>query len=95
MKNIKGFTLGLVLGLSIAVAGIAYAQTNTQSDPNKKSECCCMAKESGGSGDSCAMMKDGAMKEGAKKSEGHGCCCCAGDSCEMNHAKHKDDKTKP
>ena len=47
MKNIKGFTLGLVLGLSIAVAGIAYAQTNTQSDPNKKSECCCMTKESG------------------------------------------------
>ena len=36
MKNIKGFTLGLVLGLSIAVAGIAYARTNTQSDQNKK-----------------------------------------------------------
>ena len=67
MKNIKGFTLGLVLGLSIAVAGIAYAQTNTQSDPNKKAECC-VAKDCC-SGDSCAMMKDGAMKEGAKKSE--------------------------
>lgn len=95
MKNIKGFTLGLVLGLSIAVAGIAYAQTNTQSDPNKKAECCCVAKDCC-SGDSCAMMKDGAMKEGARKSEGHGCCCCGGDSCEMNHTKHmKDNKTIP
>ena len=92
MRNIKGFTLGLVLGLSIAVAGIAYAQTNTQTDPNKKAECCCMAKEC--CGDSCDM-KHGAMKEGAQKSEGHGCCCCGGDSCEMNHAKHKDGKTKP
>ena len=94
MRNIKGFTLGLVLGLSIAVAGIAYAQTNTQSDANKKSECCCMTKESG-SGECCAMMKDSAMKEGAKKSEGHECCCCAGDSCEMDHAKQKDGKAKP
>ena len=94
MKNIKGFTLGLVLGLSIAVAGIAYAQTNTQSDQNKKAECCCVAKGCC-SGDSCAMMKDGAMKEGAKESGGHGC-CCGGDSCEMNPTKHmKDNKTKP
>ena len=94
MKNIKGFTLGLVLGLSIAAAGIAYAQTNTQSDQNKKAECCCVAM-SCCSGDSCAMKKDGAMKEGAKKSDEHGC-CCGGDSCEMNHAKHaKDNKTQP
>ena len=87
MKNIKGFTLGLLLGLSMAVAGIAYAQTNIQSDENKKTECCCMARDCCG-GDSCAMMKDSAMKEGAKKSEGNGCCCCSGDSCKMNHAKH-------
>ena len=96
MKNIKGFTLGLVLGLSIAVAGVAYAQTNTQSDQNKKAECCCVAMGCC-SGDSCAMMKDGAMmkKEGAMKSDGHGC-CCGGDSCEMNHTKHmKDNKAKP
>lgn len=95
MKNIKGFTLGLVLGLSIAVAGIAYAQTNSQSDQNKKAECCCVAMGCC-SGDSCPMMKDGAMKEGAEKSDGHGCCCCGGESCEMNHTKHvKDNKTKP
>ena len=94
MRNIKGFTLGLVLGLSIAVAGIAYAQTNTQSDQNKKAECCCVAMDCCKS-DSCPMMKDGEKKEGAAKSEGHGC-CCGGDSCEMNHTKHmKDNKTKP
>ncbi|HEX6189044.1 MAG TPA: hypothetical protein VFZ40_13280 [Pyrinomonadaceae bacterium] len=94
MKNIKGFTLGLVLGLSIAVAGIAYAQTNTQSDQNKKAECCSAAM-SCCSGESCAMMKDGAMKEGAKKSEGHGCCCCSGESCNMKHMKDmKHMKTK-
>jgi len=94
MKNIKSFILGLVLGLSITVAGIAYAQTNTQSNSNKKAECCCMSRD-GGSGGSCDMMKEGAMKEGAEKSDGHGCCCCSGDSCEMNHAKHKDAKSKP
>lgn len=95
MRNIKGFTLGLVLGLSIAVAGIAYAQTNTQSNQNKKAECCCVSMDCC-QGDSCPMMKDGAKKEGATKSEGHGCCCCAGESCEMNHTKHMNDaKNKP
>ena len=95
MKNIKGFTLGLVLGLSIAVAGIAYAQTNTQSDQNKKAECCCAAM-SCCSGESCAMMKDG-----ARKSDGHGCCCCSGESCNMKDMKHmktkdvKDNASKP
>lgn len=95
MKNIKGFTLGLVLGLSIAVAGVAFAQSSTQTDPNKKSECCCVAMDCC-KGDSCPMMKDGEKKEGAAKSEGRGCCCCGGDSCEMNHVQHKkDNKTTP
>jgi hypothetical protein len=93
MKNIKGFTLGLVLGLSIAVAGIAYAQTNTQSDQHKRADGCCAAM-SCRSGDSCATMKEGARKEGAAKSDG--CCCCSGDLCEMDHAKQmKGNKTKP
>jgi hypothetical protein len=94
MKNFKGFTLGLVLGLSIAIGGLAFAQSNMQTDPNKKSECCCMAMKCC-EGDSCPMMKDGAKKEGATKSDGHGCCCCGGESCEMNHSKHMKDKTKP
>ena len=94
MKNIKGFTLGLVLGLSIAIAGIAYAQTNTQSDPNKKSDCC-VAMDCC-KGDSCPMMNEGATKDSAAKSDGHGCCCCGGDSCEMNHTKHKNEtKNQP
>ncbi len=100
MKNFRGFSLGLVLGLSIAVAGIAYAQgSTTQSDANKKSECCCM-KMDGSKADSCPMMKDGAMKDGAMKSGDHGCCCC-GDSCDMKDMKHmqemkmKDMKEKP
>lgn len=100
MKNFKGFTLGLVLGLSIAIAGVAFAQSNTQSDANKKSDCCSMAKD-GCKSDSCPMMKDGAMKDGAMKSDGHGCCCCGGDSCNMKDMKHmkmsdmKDMKEKP
>src|SRR5688572_23924226 len=95
MKNIKGFTLGLVLGLSIAVAGIAYAQTNPQSDPNKKAECCCVAKECC-SGDSCQMMQKDGAKNHATSADKEGCCCC-GDSCQMmkkdgakNHATSAD-----
>lgn len=97
MKNIKGFTLGLVLGLSIAVAGIAYAQTNTQSDGAKKAECCCVAMDCC-KGDSCPMMKDVEKKEGATKSEGQGCCCGGGESCnmkDMKHMKTKDVKDSP
>jgi len=96
MKNIKGFTLGLVLGLSIAVAGIAYAQTNTQSDPNKKAECCCVAM-SCCSGESCAMMKKDGAKNHAASADKDSCCGCCGDSCQMmkkdgakNHATSAD-----
>jgi hypothetical protein len=62
MKNIKGFTLGLVMGLSIAVAGIAYAQTTTQTDPNKKAECCCMAMGCCSGDESCEMNHTKHMK---------------------------------
>jgi len=59
-ENLRGFALGLVLGLSIAIAGVGLAQNVSQTDANKKMEsCCCMS--SGCCGDSCAM-KDGAMK---------------------------------
>ena len=82
MKNIKGFTLGLVLGLSIAVAGIAYAQTNTQSDQNKKAECCCVAMDCC-KGDACQMKKKDGAKNHATSADKEGCCGCCGDSCQM------------
>jgi len=94
MKNFRGFALGLVLGLSIAIAGVGFAQSTTQTDPSKKADsCCCMS----GRGDSCPMIKDGAMKHdamkhGAMQSGKHECCCCGGDSCDM---KMKDTKSKP
>ena len=83
MKNMKGFVLGLVLGLGLALSGLAFAQ-NTN-DASKKTNSCC-AMESCCKGDSCLMMKDGAMKEGATKSDKHECCCC-GDSCNMKNMK--------
>lgn len=91
MKNFRGFALGLVLGLSIAVAGIGFAQNSTQSDAAKKAESgCCM---SSGSGDSCPMMKEGAKNQSAKH---ECCCCCGGDSCDMKKMKDmKDMKPKP
>ena len=94
MKNVKGFVLGLALGLSFAIAGIGFAQSTPQTDANKKSECCCKMMDNSKS-DSCPMMKDGAMKENAMKSDGHGCCCC-GDSCNMKDMKNmKNMKDKP
>jgi len=78
-----------VLGLSIAIAGVGFAQNTSQSDANKKMESCCRVS-SGCCGDS-RSMKDGAMKKGATASDKHECCCCGGDSCNM---KTKDMKMK-
>lgn len=89
MKNFRGFALGLVLGLSIAIAGVGFAQ-NTQTDANKKMDSCCCMSSGCCKGDSCEM-KDGAMKNGATTSDKHECCCCGGDSCNM---KMKDMKMK-
>ena len=77
MKNARGFALGLVLGLGVALGGLAFAQ-NT-GDQNKKESCCAMANCC--CGDSCAM-KDGS------KSDKHECCCC-GESCNMKDKKTK------
>ena len=81
MKNVRGFALGLVLGLGVALGGLAFAQ-NT-SDQNKKTESCCAMANCCCRGDSCAM-KDGANA----KSEKHECCCC-GDSCDMKTKESK------
>jgi hypothetical protein len=84
MKNFKGFALGLVLGLSLAVSSIGFAQNTTQTDQKKEAESCCAM--SCCKSDSCDMkahdkdhMKGEAMKNGKEDS----CCCCGGDSCDM------------
>jgi hypothetical protein len=108
MKNIKGFVLGLVVGLALAVSSIAFAQGTTQGESANTKDSCC-AQASCCSGDSCAMKHDpskhGAMKHDAGAAMKHdqmskehagkdGCCCCGGDSCQMktDHAKPADKK---
>ena len=82
---------GLILALTIALAGISYGQNASQSTANKKADSCCSC-----CGDSCPMMKDGAMKNHATSADKHDCYCC-GDSCSMkkdgamkNHATASD-----
>ena len=88
MKLIRRFMPCLALGLTLAVAGMAFAQNAIQSGNQKMESCCCS--------NSCPMMKDGAMKNHAASTDKHECCCC-GDSCSMmkdgamkNHAASSD-----
>jgi hypothetical protein len=76
MKNVRGFSLGLVLGIGLAVSSMAFAQNATQGNDKKSESCCAMA--SCCKGDSCSM-KD--HKDHATKHEG--CCCCGSDSCDL------------
>jgi len=88
MKNLKGFALGLVLGLGLAFSGIAFAQNTSQTDQKKEMQSCCAMKHDAKdhaakdgcccSGDSCDMN----MKHDAKDAAKEGCCCCS-DSCDM------------
>jgi len=90
MKNFRGFSLGLVLGLATAFATIGLAQNATQTDPNTTKESCCAMASCCCKGDSCAM-KDSSKN----KSDKHECCCCGGDSCDMKDMKSmKDMKNK-
>src|ERR1043166_6388009 len=87
MNSFRRLMPGLVLGLTLALAGVSFAQNASQSgDKKNDSGCCCS--------DSCPMMKDGAMKNHATSSDKNGCC---GDSCPMmkkdgmkNHATSGD-----
>ena len=91
MKNFKGFVMGLVLGLGLALSSVGFAQNATQTDQKKEADSCC-AMASCCKGDSCSM-KDHSNKNHMKAhSSGDGCCCCGGDSCDM---KMKDMQDKP
>jgi hypothetical protein len=95
MKNIRGFALGLVLGLAAAVSTVGLAQETKQPDQNKKAEACCAMESCCCKGDSCSM-KDHANKDRSKaNSAKDGCCCCCGaESCDMK-MKEKKEEPKP
>jgi hypothetical protein len=82
MTNFRKYTLGIVLGLSTALAGVAYAQNPTQ---DKKPESCCAMESCCCKGDSC-KPKSGSMNHAAMHKQ-EGCC---GDSCKME----KDDNAR-
>jgi hypothetical protein len=94
MKNLRRLIPSLVLGLTIAVAGVSFAQSPNQAGIDDKHSCCCMT--SGCCGDSCQMMKKDGMKNHAASADKEGCCDCCGDSCQMmkkdgmNHAASAD-----
>jgi hypothetical protein len=87
MKNFKGFSLGLVLGIGLALSSIGFAQTTQSADQNKEAESCCVARCC--HGDSCDMKHD-AKNHAAKD----GCCCCSGDSCDVKMKHDVQEKTK-
>ena len=67
MKNFKGFALGLVLGVGLAVSSIGFAQNTTQNpDQNKAAESCCAMDSCCCKGDSCDMKMKHDMQEKPK-----------------------------
>lgn len=98
MKNFKGFALGLVLGLGLAISGIGFAQNTTGPDQKKEGESCCAMMAGCCKGDSCDMkMKHDAMKmntDAKNTAAKAGCCCCGGDSCDMKMKHDMPEKPK-
>ena len=90
MNCLRRMIPALVLGLTLAMAGAAFAQNTNQAKSDNKASCCSCC------GDSCPMMKKDAMKNHVSSSDKKGCCGCCGDSCEMkkdgmkNHAMASD-----
>jgi hypothetical protein len=80
----------LALGLTLAMAGVSFAQNAIQTKSDNKTSCCSCCS------DSCAMMSKDAKKNHAGSTDKDGCCSCCGDSCEMkkdnmkNHAMASD-----
>ena len=69
-----------VLGLAMAFASVAFAQSVAQS-AMKMGACCCCA-------DSCDMTTKDAMKNHVMSAAKAGCCACCGDSCDMKQMKN-------
>lgn len=84
MKNLRGFALGLALGLAAAISTVGIAQDTKQADQGKTVESCCAMESCCGGGDSCSL-KHGAKDHSAKD----GCCCCGADSCDMKMKARK------
>ena len=92
MKNFKGFALGLVLGLGLALSSLGFAQNATQTvDQKKEMESCCAMMSGCCKGDSCDLKMKHEAKDPAAKG---GCCCCGGDSCDMKMKHGMQEKPK-
>lgn len=74
MNTFRRSIPALVLGLTIALAGVSVAQNANQTSGDKKASCCRCCT------DSCPMMKTDAMKSHTMAADKDGCC---GDSCQM------------
>ena len=97
MKNFRGFSLGLVLGIGLAVSSLGFAQNATQTvDQKKETESCCAMASCCCKGDQCEMkMKHDAKKHDARTHDAKdGCCCCSGDSCDMKMKHDTHEKPK-
>jgi len=93
MRTLRRCVPAFALGLTLALAGAAFAQNANQSGSDKKASCC---MSGGCCGDSCEMTKHNGMKNHATASDKESC-CCGGDSCQMtkhdamkNHATSSD-----
>lgn len=54
MKNLRGFALGLALGLAASVSTTSFAQNASPTDPKAKTESCCAMESCCCQGDSCS-----------------------------------------
>src|ERR1041385_1116381 len=70
-----------VIGLTLAIAGVAFAQSVAQTTAAKMESCCCYS-------DSCDMTKKDAMKNHVMSSDKSGGGACCGDSCDMAKKNH-------
>lgn len=64
-----------VLGLTMALVSVAFAQSVAQNGATMKMDSCCCCR------DSCDMKTKDAMKNHVTSSDKQDCCC--GDSCDM------------